>query len=97
VSTVVVCDEPRAFGWVVGDLTNPTATWRFELERVEGGTLLRLSARIGPGESGLSPVLAALPDKEERIVARRLKELRTNMAATVRGIRALAERPPALT
>jgi hypothetical protein len=32
-----------------------------------------------------------MPDKEERIVARRLQEWERNMRATVEGIKALAE------
>jgi hypothetical protein len=41
----------------------------------------------------LTPAIEAMPDKEELIVARRLEEHRGNMAATVAGIKALAEAP----
>ena len=43
------------------------------------------------GPSGLTPAIAAMPDKEERIILRRLEEHRANMQATVEGIKALAE------
>jgi hypothetical protein len=46
---------------------------------------------MGPGPSGTTAVIEKMPDKEERIIARRLEEWRTNMAATVDGIRRLAE------
>ena len=31
VSTVVECDQPRCFAWVVGDPGHPATTWRFTL------------------------------------------------------------------
>ena len=48
-------------------------------------------ARSGRRPSGLTPAIQAMPDKEERIVARRLDEFRANMQATVEGIKELAE------
>ena len=55
VSTVVECDEPRRFTWVVGDPDFPSTTWRFSL-RPGGagpgkvGTVLEQWARMGrPG------------------------------------------------
>jgi hypothetical protein len=88
---VVTCDEPRAFGWVVGDPAYPAARWGFELEPDEDGTRLRQWAILGPGPSGLTPAITAMPDKEERIVARRLAEHEANMRRCVEGIKALAE------
>ena len=98
-STIVAFEPQRCFGWAVSDTANPSAEWRFTLEPAgDGGrTILRQWGRMGPGPSGLTPAIQAMPDKEERIVARRLEEWRTNMQATVEGIKALAEaaRPPA--
>ena len=90
--TVVRCDEERAFSWVVGDPSYPSARWGFELEAEGGGTRLQQWARLGPGPSGLTPVIEAMPDKEERIVARRLAEHEANMRRCVEGIKTLAER-----
>jgi hypothetical protein len=90
-SHVVECDAPRAFGWVVGDLANPTATWRFELTGHDGGTDVRQWARMGPGPSNLSPVIAAMPDKEERIVAGRLGEWQAGIDANLVALKKLAE------
>jgi uncharacterized protein YndB with AHSA1/START domain len=91
ISTVTECRPAECFAWAVGDPARPSATWRFEIEADEGGTLLRQRARFGPGPSGLTSAIAARPDKEERIIARRLEEHRANMTATVEGIRRLAE------
>jgi hypothetical protein len=90
--TVVAREPGRTFGWVVGDPDSPSAEWRFTLEADEGRTLLRQWMRMGPAPSGLNIAIDARPDKEERIVARRLEEHRANMQRTVEGIRALAER-----
>ncbi|MGH9184993.1 MAG: SRPBCC family protein [Acidimicrobiales bacterium] len=90
-SVVVACEPERVFGWAVGDADDPTAEWRFELEPDNGGTRLRQWARMGPAPSGLTFAIMARPDKEERIVARRLEEWQRNMTATVEGIKAIAE------
>lgn len=84
--------EPlRTFGWCVTDVDEPSATWSFELSEQDAGVQLTQRARMGPAPSGLSIAIAAMPDKEERIVARRLEELETNMRATLEGIKRLAE------
>jgi Polyketide cyclase / dehydrase and lipid transport len=89
--TVVGREPERVFAWVVGDTDAPSAEWRFVLEPAGGRTLLRQWMRMGPGRSGLNLAIDARPDKEERIVARRLEEHRANMETTVEGIRRLAE------
>lgn len=93
--TVTEVEPERVFAWVVGDPDRPSATWRFELAPEGSGTRLRQWAQMGPGPSGVTSLLEAMPDKEERIIARRLEEWRRNMAATVEGIKALAEGRPA--
>jgi uncharacterized protein YndB with AHSA1/START domain len=88
---VTVCEPGRTFGWAVGDPASPSASWRFDLEPEGAGARLRQWAQIGPAPSGLTPAILAMPEKEERIVARRLDEHRANMQATVNGVKALAE------
>ena len=78
-----------------GDPVHPSAAWRFALEPAERGTRLRQWMRMGPAPSGLNIAIDARPDKEERIVARRLEEHRDNMQRTVDGIKRLAEGEPA--
>ena len=84
--------EPqRTFGWAVSDPHEPSARWWFDLDDEGAGVRLRQGARLGPAPSGLSIAIAAMPDKEERIVARRLEEWARNMQATLEGIKQLAE------
>ena len=84
--------EPlSAFGWCVTDIDEPSSTWSFELEQQPSGVRLTQRARMGPAPSGLTIAITAMPDKEERIVARRLEEFAANMQATLDGIKHLAE------
>lgn len=89
--TVVDRDPERTFGWVVGDPEHPSAAWRFTLEPSRSGVVLRQWMRMGPAPSGLNIAIQARPDKEDRIVARRLDEHRDNMQTTIDGIKHLAE------
>jgi uncharacterized protein YndB with AHSA1/START domain len=88
---VDVYEEGRRFGWATVDPANPGSRWRFELEPVDGGTRLRFATSIGPGPSGLSIAIEARPDKEPRILERRLIEHHANMERTLQGIAAVAE------
>ena len=92
-TSFVVGFEPlRRFEWAVTDPDAPSASWWFVLEPDgEGAVVLRQGTRLGPARSGLSYAIDAMPDKEERIVARRLQEHERNMQATVEGVKALAE------
>jgi hypothetical protein len=94
VSIVNRFEPMREFGWCVTDLDEPSSTWWFELEPVSEGIRVRQGARMGPAPSGLSIAISAMPDKEERIVARRLEEFEANMRATLEGIKHLAENGP---
>ena len=60
-------------------------------DRAGDGTRLRYWAQMGPGPSGLTPLIEQMPDKEDRIIARRLQEWETNMTATITGIKHVAE------
>lgn len=84
-------DAPHTFGWAVGDPAAAAASWQFRAQPSGNGVTLRQSARLGPGPSGLSTVIEAMPDREDEIIERRLAEHRTNMQATVDGIKGLAE------
>ena len=92
-SVVTRCEPGRMFEWAVGGPEYPSATWRFELTPVDDGVRLKQWCQMGPAPSGLSIAIEAMPDKEERIVARRLEEFRANMHTTVEGIKQLAEAP----
>lgn len=90
-STVTRYEPHRAFGWDVSDPENPSSSWWFELAQEAEGVRLRQGARIGPAPSGLTIAITAMPEKEERIIARRLEEFERNMRATLDGIKQLAE------
>jgi hypothetical protein len=90
-SRVIACDPPRVFAWAVHGPHDPAATWRFELTPRENGTDLRQWARMGPGFSLLRKAIAAMPDKEERIVAGRLREWQAGIEANLTALKELAE------
>ena len=94
-SYVVRCEPDRVFAWAVSDPDRPSATWWFELTPDDDGRVrVRQGMRMGPAPSGLTPAIEAMPDKEERIIARRLAEHEANMRATLAGIKQLAETTP---
>lgn len=84
-------EPPHAFGWCVSDAAFPSSSWWFELNEEPAGVRLRQGGRIGPAPSGLSIAITAMPEKEERIIARRLNEFEANMRANLEGIKSLAE------
>lgn len=86
-STVVACDPERVFAWAVGDPAEPSAVWRFGLEPRDGGTELSQWVRMGPGRSGLSFAIDAMPEKEQKIVFVRLREFERGMTATLERIK----------
>lgn len=91
VSQIVAFDPPKVFGWAVGDPENPAATWRFELAPIPAGTRLCYAARIGPGPSGVTMLIARTPDRARQIVEGRAAQFRKAVAATLAGVRELAE------
>ncbi|MDL5154358.1 SRPBCC family protein [Actinomycetospora termitidis] len=92
--TVVECDAPDRFAWEMdgSDATDaPSARWTFTLVPDDGGTRLTQRARMGPGRSGLSRAIDAMPDKEQKIVFVRLREFESAMTRTLEAVRAEAE------
>jgi hypothetical protein len=90
-STIVDFVPERSFGWAVGDPDAPSAVWRLELAPEGSGTRLRYWAQMGPGPSGMTAIIEKMPDKEEKIIERRLEEWTANMSATITGIKEIAE------
>jgi nitroreductase len=87
-------EEGATFGWCTSDPDRPGARWRFELEPLAGATRLRFRVLLGPGPSGLTAAIEQMPDDEARVIAGRLKSLRTNMQRVVEGIKETVERQP---
>lgn len=91
VCEVVEVEDQRRWVWNVSGPEGVGATWGFEVEPARDGTLIRQWARMGPAPSGLSIGIAAQPDKEARIISRRIAEWQQNMQANLDWIRAEAE------
>ena len=92
---IVTGFEPeRLFEWsVIGRDGDASSIWRFTITETGDGPLrLDYWFQMGPGRGGLNYAIEAMPDKEERIVARRLEEHRLNMTRVVDGVKELAER-----
>lgn len=92
-SYVIEYVPEQVFAWAVSDPDDPGARWAFRLAPAGDGVRLRFELSIGPGPSGLSMAIAAMPDKESRIIHRRISEHHANMVRTVEGIRKLLEAP----
>ncbi|MEO7397529.1 MAG: SRPBCC family protein [Ilumatobacteraceae bacterium] len=86
----------RLFEWsVIGRDGDVSSIWRYTL--TEGGdSAVHLDHwfQMGPGRGGLNDAIESMPDKEGRIVARRLDEHRVNMERVVAGVKELAEATP---
>ena len=91
-SWVVACDPPLVFAWNVNDRDAPSAQWRFELEKIPGGTRLRQRLVIGPSLSATGHAMKDNPDQAEQILASRQEQHRGNMALNLNGIKETAEK-----
>jgi Polyketide cyclase / dehydrase and lipid transport len=90
-STICEYQPEQVLGWAVSDPDQPSARWRFTLDADGTSTRLTQWMQIGPAPSGISAAIEAMPDKESRILHRRLSEHSANIAATLAGIKELAE------
>ena len=91
-SWVVECDAPNVFAWNVNDQDNPSAKWRFELEKIPGGTRLRQSFTLGQRLSATGTAMVENSDKAEEILASRQEMHKNNMLLNIQGIKELAEK-----
>jgi hypothetical protein len=89
--TVIEVEPGRRWVWTVSAGDQRMATWGFEVDPGREAVTVRQWARMGPDPSGLNVAIDAMPDKEARIIARRLDDWRTNMAANLAGIKAQIE------
>lgn len=83
----------RLFEWsVLGTENTVSSIWRYTIDDSgDGNVVLRYWFQMGPGPGGLNLAIEQMPDKEDRIIARRLGEHRANMELVVAGIKDLAE------
>lgn len=86
-------EDQRLFEWtVLGTSGEPSSIWRFTISGLDDGSVeLTQWFQMGPGRGGLNFAIDRMPEKEDRIVARRLSEHRTNMERNLAGIKELAE------
>jgi uncharacterized protein YndB with AHSA1/START domain len=95
ICVVTEADRPRTFAWVVLDDTDdparPSASWRYLIDPLPGGSRVRQRFTHGPGDSYLRAVAANAPDQAAGIIAARREMLRANMSATLRAMKAAAE------
>jgi len=94
---IVTAFEPEhIFEWsVIGRDDDVSSIWRYTIsdggEGDVGPVHLEFWFQMGPGRGGLNYAIDRMPDKEERIVARRMEEHRRNMERVVAGVKELAE------
>jgi hypothetical protein len=91
---IVTAFEPeRVFEWsVIGRDGDVSSIWRYTITGGGHGPLhLESWFQMGPGRGGLNFAIERMPDKEERIVARRLEEHRVNMERVLAGVKEIAE------
>jgi tetratricopeptide (TPR) repeat protein len=85
-------EDERVFEWsVIGRDDDVSSIWRYTIEDLGGVVRLSYWFQMGPGRGGLNYAIERMPDKEERIVARRLGEHEINMERMVAGVKELAE------
>ena len=90
-SWVVECDAPNVFAWNVNDRDEPSAKWRFELEKIPGGTRLRQRFILGQRLSATGTAMVENPEQAGQILASRREQHRGNMMLNLQGIKELAE------
>jgi len=86
-------EDRRLFEWsVLGSDDDVSSIWRYTIDDLgDGSVRLHFWFQMGPGRGGLNPAIDRMPDKEERIIARRLGEHEQNMQRVLAGVKELAE------
>ena len=90
-SAVIDWRPHQGFMWSVYGPDHPVAEWGFRMTPLGDGVLLVMHGRLGPARSGLTDAIEARPDKRDHIIASRMATWRTNMLATIAGVKDLAE------
>ena len=90
-SVVIDWRPNEGFMWSVYGPDDPIAEWGFRITPLGEGVLLVMHAELGPARSGLTAAIEAQPDKRDQIIASRMATWRSNMTATINGVKTLAE------
>jgi uncharacterized protein YndB with AHSA1/START domain len=88
---VIEAERGRSFEWTVLDPAEPSSTWWYRLEAIDGGTEVRHGFQHGPGFSFLRQVIERDPEQLERFGAGRVEMLAANMRHTLACLKAEAE------
>ena len=89
--TIDALELGRLFGWCTGDISSPGARWRYELFDLGGTVRVRHRVILGPGNSGLTRIIAKNPQEESKIIRNRLYALRQNMQMVLDGMKSSLE------
>jgi uncharacterized protein YndB with AHSA1/START domain len=90
--TVVEFDPPTTFTYTVEGLDgDASSTWGFAVTPAGSGAVLKQWMQMGPGRSFINLAIESMPEKESRILNRRIREHKTNMEANMVGIKELIE------
>ena len=90
-------DVEQRFEWsVAGPDDEVSSIWRYTIDDLGdhigvGNVRLHYWFQMGPARGGLNFAIDRMPEKEDRIVARRLAEHEVNMNRMLAGIKQLAE------
>ncbi|WP_161928660.1 SRPBCC family protein [Gordonia crocea] len=92
ICTVVEVEPERRWVYEVttGDMV-PWAQWGFEVDPSRTGSVVRQFARIGLAPSPLKAAIDAAPEKEGRIISRRLAGFRAAITANLDEVRRRCE------
>lgn len=88
-------EEQKVFEYCVESVEVPVATWRYSVQPQGEQVELTYWAKMGLAPNGMTAHYKGDPEREARIIANRMEMWRTNMQATIDGIKALAEDPAA--
>ena len=75
----------------MNDRDEPSAKWRFELEKIPGGTRLRQRFILGQRLSATGTAMVNNPEQAADILASRQEQHRGNMMLNLQGIKDIAE------
>lgn len=91
--TVTGFEVEHLFEWSVGGADGEVSSiWRYTLDDLDDGSVrVHYWFQMGPARGGLNAAIDRMPDKEDRIIARRMGEHESNMNRVLEGIKDVIE------
>ncbi|MFE3289931.1 SRPBCC family protein [Rhodococcus sp. NPDC059234] len=87
---IIEVEDGRRWVWRVGPPQAPLSIWGFEVDPDGDGAVVRQWAKVGTGRSPLADFIDQHPDKEGKILARRMAVWRAGMEANLAVLKQLA-------